>query len=246
MRPARLALFAFLLAWPLPAAEDATHLATDKARLSQEIGELRALQAASAAGAVLLEQIVRSVPENLWLEEMTFRAGRIQLSGQALNTNAIADFIEALDRVEAFDEPTLVDTTQSRDRSSYSFTLAFQFSPPLSGETKAPLEQERDELSRRLARREDVPRILDELRTIARDLDLGSSSFVEARAGDKRSARVDADVAATFHGLTMLFDRLRRLSALTTLDELTVRQELTERGTIAASFRLRVPLRPPE
>ena len=31
--------------------------------------------------------------------------------------------------------------------------------------------------------------------------------------------------------------------ALVTLDELTVRQELTERGTIAASFRLRIPLR---
>jgi hypothetical protein len=240
MRSARFVILALFIALPLSAAE------ADKTRLSQEVRELRALQAASESGAVLLEQIVRSVPEHLWLEEMTFRAGRIQVSGQALNTNAIARFIETLDAVEAFDEPTLVDTTENPNGSSYSFTLSFRFFPVVPEETKVPLEQERDEISRRLARREDVPRVLDELRTIARDLDLGSSSFVEARAGDARSARVDVDVAATFHGLTMLFERLRRLSALTTLDELTVRQELTERGTIAASFRLRIPLRRPE
>ena len=75
--------------------------------------------------------------------------------------------------------------------------------------------------------------------------DGGSSSFVEARA-DKKAARVDGDLSATFHALVMLFHRLKELPALVTLDELTVRQELSEKGTIAASFRLRIPLRAPE
>ena len=252
-RPACLAALALLAALPLSAG-DAADLAARKERLSQEVRELRALEATSAAGTVLLEEIVRSVPELLWLEEMSLRAGRVHVAGRAFNTNAVADFIENLDAVAAFGETTLIDTTQNADEEeSYSFKIAFQFSPVPPEEKKAPasglraevaaLEQERDEISRRLARREDVPRILDELRALARELDLGSSSFVEARAGSKRSARVDVDLSATFHGLTMLFDRLKTLSGLVTLDELTVRQELTERGTIAASFRLRIPLR---
>jgi hypothetical protein len=254
-RSALLAALALLSALPLPAGEDVPDLAARKARLGQEVGELRALEAASAAGTVLLEEVVRSVPELLWLEQMSLRAGRVHVSGQAFNTNAVASFIETLDAVPAFDEPTLIDTAENPDGSSYSFTLAFRFSP-LPPEEKgasvsglraevAALEQERDEASRRLARREDVPRILDELRALARELDLGSSSFVEARAGSAKAARVDVDLAATFHGLAMLFDRIRALSALVTLDELTVRQELSERGTIAASFRLLIPLRAP-
>lgn len=249
-RPARLAVLALLAALPLSAVEDAD-LAARKARLGKEVRELRALEADSAAGTVLLEEVVRSVPELLWLEQMSLRAGRVQVSGQAFNTNAVADFIEKIDAVPAFSEPTLVDTTENAEEESYSFTIAFRFSPVPPKEKKAPesglraevaaLEQEREELSRRLARREDVPRILDELKALAKELDLGSSSFVEARAGSRNAARVDVDLSATFHGLAMLFDRMKRLSVLVTLDELTVRQELTERGTIAASFRLRIP-----
>ena len=254
-RPVRLAALALLAALPLSAGEDAADLATRKARLVQEVRELRALETAGAAGTVLLAEISRTLPELLWLEEMTFRDGQIRTSGQAFNTNAIARFIENLDAVPAFDEPTLVDATENVGHS-YSFVLTFRFFPILPEEEKVPasglraevaaLEREREELNRRLARREDVPSLLDELRALAQELDLGSSSFVEAR-GSARAAHVDVDLAATYHGLALLFDRLKGLSALVTLDELTIRQkpELAEGRTIAASFRLRIPLRSP-
>jgi hypothetical protein len=253
----RPAFFAVLLlaALPLSAGEDAADLAARKARLGQEVGELRALKAASTAGSALLEDVVRSIPELLWLEEMSLRTGRVHISGRAFNTRAVAGFIENLDAMPAFAETALLETTEDPDDSSYSFEIAFRFSPVPPEEKQAPasglraeiaaLEQERDELSGRLARREDVPRILDELRVLAGELDLGSSSFVEARTGSAQAARVDVDLAATFHGLVTLLDRLKTLSALVTLDELTIRQELTERGTIAASFRLHIPLRAP-
>lgn len=255
-RLACLAAFALLAALPLSAAEDAADLAARKARLGKEVGELRALEASSASGSAVLEEIVRAIPEVLWLEEITFRDGQVRLSGQAFNTNAIATFIEQLDAAPVFDEPLLDNTTKNPDNSTYSFTLSFRFYPVPPEDKKAPasglraevaaLEQERDEISRRLARREDVPHLLDELRTMAGELDFGSSSFVEARTGSKQEARVDGDLSATFHGLVMLFHRLKELPALVTLDGLTVRQELSERGTIAASFRLRIPLRAPE
>lgn len=248
-RTALLAVLILFTALPLPAAEVPADLAARKALLTREVRELRALEKASATGVDLLDQIVRAVPELLWLEEMTFRASQVRISGKALNTNAIAKLIESLDAVPAFDEPTLVDTAADPEDESYSFTLAFRLapSPPEEGRQGAgveALEQERNELRLRLARREDVPRVLSELRALAEDLDFGSTSIVEARTGDARTARIDVDLAATFHGLLGLFDRLKTLPALTTLDELTLRQELSDKGTLAASFRLRIPLRP--
>lgn len=253
-RPACLAALALLAALPLSAGDDAADLEARKARLGQEVRELRTLEASSAAGTVVLEEIVRAIPEVLWLEEITFRDGQIRLSGRAFSTNAIATFIEQLDAAPVFDEPLLDDTTENPD-STYSFILSFKFLPVPPEEKEAPasglraevaaLEKERDGISLRLARREDIPHLLGELRKLADELDLGSSSFVEARADSKKAARVDGDLSATFHALVMLFHRLKELSALVTLDELTVRQELSERGTIAASFRLRIPLRAP-
>jgi hypothetical protein len=254
-RPARLAALALITALPLSAAADPADLAAQKERLHKEVRELRALQAASSTGTTLLDEVGRALPELLWLEGMTFRAGQVQISGRAHNTSAVAQFIKNLDGAPVFDEPTLVDTAENPD-DSYSFQLAFRFWPVPPDEGKASaaglhagietLEQERDELSRRVARRQDVPRILDELRALAENLDLGSLSLVEARSGGPRTARVDVDLAATYHGLSLLFDRLKSLSAVTTLDELTIRQELSERGTISASFRLRIPLQAPE
>lgn len=261
-RPVRLAAFALLAALPLAAGEDAADLTARKARLDREVGELRALEASSAAGSLLLDGIGRSLPELAWLEQVSLEAGRVHVSGRAFNTDAVAKLVENLDAVPEFADTTLLETTlttepdEDEEVSTYSFEIAFRLSPVPLKEAEVPasdlraevaaLERERDEISRRLARREDIPHILDELRALAGDLDFGSSSFVEARTGSAKAARIDVDLAATFHGLAMLLDRLKRLSALVKLDELTIRQELSEKGTIAASFRLRIPLRAPE
>lgn len=254
-RPTRFAALALVLALPLSAAGDPADLAAQKERLQKEVRELRALQAAGSTGAIVLDEVGRALPELLWLEGMTFRAGQVQISGRAFNTNAIAQLIENLDAAPVFDEPRLVDTAENPE-GSYSFLMDFRFFPVPPDESEAAaaglpagieaLKQERDELRRRIARREDMPRLLDELRALAKDLDLGGFSLVEARSGGRRAARVDVDLAATYHGLALLFDRLKALSAVTTLDELTVRQELSERGTISASFRLHIPLQAPE
>ena len=260
-RPACLAILALLAALPLAAGEEATDLAARKARLGQEVRELRDLEAAGRAGSLLLDGVGRSMPEMAWLDELSLEAGRVRVSGRAFNTDAVAKLVENLDAVPEFAETTLRETTligeptEVSEVTLYSFEIELRLSPvPPEAEVPASnlraevaaLERERDELGRHLARREDVPLLLNELRAMAGEMDFGSSSFVEARTGSAKAARIDVDLAATFHGLATLLGRLKTLSALVTLDELTVRQELSENGTIAASFRLRIPLRVPE
>jgi Tfp pilus assembly protein PilN len=66
----------------------------------------------------------------------------ITVTGEAFNTNAVANFIENLDRVPEFQEPILRDTQQRGE--IYTFVVAFNYSfkpPPAEGES-APVATE--------------------------------------------------------------------------------------------------------
>ena len=59
----------------------------------------------------------------------------ITLTGEAFNTNAVANLIENLDRVPEFQEPILRDTQQKGE--IYTFVIAFNYSfqpPPVVDE----------------------------------------------------------------------------------------------------------------
>jgi hypothetical protein len=244
----RLVALALLVALPA-AAEGPAGRTPDQEDLIREVRELRTLERASGAGVILLDEISRALPELAWLKEMTFRDGEVWLSGKAFNTAAIARFVESLGRVQGFAEPALIEATETLDKS-FSFQLSFKVvpAPPEEDTPEAvrKLEQEKIQLRRRLARPEDVPALVGKLRALMKQSDLEIASFVEARPGRDGGVPVDVEVTgATYHGLSMFFDRLRRFSAFTRLDALTIRQvETSQRAagsTITASFRLVIP-----
>ncbi len=252
LRSTCLAALALLVSLPGTAAEGPAGRIPDQEHLVREVRELHDLERASGLGVTLLAEVGRALPELLWLEEMTLRNGEVWISGKAYNTNAIASFVESLGRVREFHEPALVDTTESLD-GSFSFRLSFKVASALSEEEATEvrkLEREKAELRRRLARPEDVPGLVDKLRALVKKSDIEIASFVEAQPSRDGGVPVDVEVTgATYHGLSMFFDQLKRFPAFTRLDALTIRQteesQRTAGSTITASFRLRLLLQTP-
>ena len=72
-----------------------------------------------------MDQVSRALPELLWLTKMDVTPTTITISGEAFNTNAVANFIENLDRVAEFQEPILRDTSQRGQ--IYTFVVAFNY-----------------------------------------------------------------------------------------------------------------------
>jgi hypothetical protein len=247
-RYARLAVLALLVALPAGAAAGPAGLTPAQEHLIREVRELRDLERASGLGVTLLAEVSRTLPELLWLDEMTLRDGEVWVTGKAYNTNAIGRFVESLGRVREFQETTLVDATESL-HGLFSFRLSFKLGSALPEESAAEvrkLEQEKAELRRRLARPEDVPALVGKLRALVEQSEIEVASFVEAQPGKDGGAPVDVEVTgATYHKLSMFFDRLKRFPAFTRLDALTIRQaeksQWAAGGTITASFRLRIP-----
>lgn len=99
-----------------------------QAELERKIAVIKQLQANQRGPVQVMDQISRALPELLWLDRMTLVGNRITVSGQAFNSNAVANFMENLDRVPDFQEPILQDMQERGP--VYLFTVVFSFTFP--------------------------------------------------------------------------------------------------------------------
>src|SRR3954468_12441915 len=110
-----------------------------KAELERKIGIINDLKANQRGPVRVMDYISRALPELLWLDNMTMKSNSITVEGRAFNTNAVAAFIENLDKVPEFDEPTL-KTTDLQSGGVYKFRIDFNYSfasHPKAGEAGA-------------------------------------------------------------------------------------------------------------
>ena len=72
-------------------------------------------------------------------KKMEVKPAKIVLSGQAFNTNAVANFIENLDLVAVFKEPVLKDTNKKGDIYNFVVEFNYAFVPPRRADGEDPL-----------------------------------------------------------------------------------------------------------
>ena len=115
-----------------------------KAALETKIGIINDLKLNQRGPVRVMDYISKALPELLWLDRMTMEDASITVEGRAFNTNAVANFIENLDKVPEFDEPTLKDAVeQSGGVYKYSIEFKYSFAPPVpeggtTGDAPAP------------------------------------------------------------------------------------------------------------
>jgi type IV pilus assembly protein PilN len=109
-----------------------------KAELEHKIGVINQLKANQAGPVRLMDQVSRALPELLWLDSMEVIGTTVTVRGQAFNTNAVANFIENLDKVPEFQEPILIDTAQQGTVYGFAINFSFQLSPPPAPAAPAP------------------------------------------------------------------------------------------------------------
>src|SRR5262249_29666575 len=77
----------------------------EKAELERKIHVINDLKENQRGPVKIMDQVSRALPELLWLDRMDVVGNNITLNGEAFNTNAVANFIENLDKVQEFSEP---------------------------------------------------------------------------------------------------------------------------------------------
>jgi hypothetical protein len=213
--------------------------------LSAEVEHLRGYRAQQRLGVVLLDGISKSLPELLWLDRLNVSRDQITIEGRAYNTNtnAIANFIENLDKLPDFAEPKLRSATQEPDET-YKFTLSLKAGRGLGGKD-TPLEEERDSLPRKLASQDEMPEVLQRLRDLLEKPGI-TVETLEALPMTGQVHPVEIRMKAeSYHALVMAFDRLDRFSPIVALDQMdanAVRDDDATVGLLAVDLRLVVPV----
>lgn len=98
-----------------------------KAELERKIGIINDLKANQRGPVRVMDYVSRALPELLWLDSMSMKSDSITAEGRAFNTNAVANFIDNLDKVPEFDEPTLKGTDLQQG-GIYKFRVDFNYS----------------------------------------------------------------------------------------------------------------------
>lgn len=87
----------------------------------------------------VLDRISQGLPDLVWLDSLQLQGTSIELSGRALNPNAVALFVENIKADSLFNEPILKNVRQQggRDGDVYSYDMTFTFKLPKPEEEPA-------------------------------------------------------------------------------------------------------------
>ncbi len=107
-----------------------------RAELERKVFVITDLKQRQHGPVQIMDHVSRSLPELLWLQKMEVLPNKILLTGQAFNTNAVANFIENLDLVAAFKEPVLKDTRFDKEVYEFKIEFNYSFAPPRPAESE--------------------------------------------------------------------------------------------------------------
>jgi type IV pilus assembly protein PilN len=98
-----------------------------KKGLTDKIAVINELKSNQRGPVRVMDYISRALPELLWLDRMKMSASSIEIEGRAFNPNAVANFMDNLDKVPEFREPVLKETT-AQANGVYKFFVTFDYS----------------------------------------------------------------------------------------------------------------------
>lgn len=118
-----------------PFIKEVEEFKAKKTELERKVRVINQLKANQRGPVRLMDQVSHAVPPLLWLTRMEVGPNKVVVSGEAFNTNAVANFIENLDRVPEFQEPILKDTAQRGQIYNYVVEFGYTWADPEEGST---------------------------------------------------------------------------------------------------------------
>ena len=104
-------------------------LEQQKAVFERKISLINQLRAQQDSAVVILDELSKSLPDWVWLTDISSQGQMIQIKGNALSNNLIADYIYNLENSPHFANVNLISSTQRTGRSAqyleFSLTLSF-------------------------------------------------------------------------------------------------------------------------
>ena len=89
-----------------------TELQLQKESFDKKIALINLLKSQRDLAVRIMEELSRVLPEWVWLNDVTFGTKNVQIRGNALSNNLIADYISSLENSPYFEGVNLISSTQ--------------------------------------------------------------------------------------------------------------------------------------
>jgi type IV pilus assembly protein PilN len=113
-----------------------------KAQLQQRVSLIEQLRSGQSAPVHVLDEISKSLPDRLWLTDMTQTGNEFSISGMTTSMTAVSDFIANLEATRWFKRPVeIVDSQVQSDAKVgdlVKFSIKAQFQDPEAPGTATP------------------------------------------------------------------------------------------------------------
>lgn len=102
-----------------------------KKELDSKIKIISDLKLKQKDAVLMMDKISRSLPEWVWLTDMTYRGGAVAISGKALSNNLIADLINNLQNSSFFTNVQITSSSRKREAGIdiFEFRINCMFVP---------------------------------------------------------------------------------------------------------------------
>lgn len=98
-------------------------------KLKKKIDVINTLKANQQGPVRIMDEISKALPDLTWLTRVEVRGGSVMLSGQALNENAVANYVTNLKASPYFKEPEIKWRKDDREVVSFDFVCVFNRAP---------------------------------------------------------------------------------------------------------------------
>jgi len=114
-----------------PFIDKVDELETKRDRLKHKINVINTLKENQRGPVRIMDEVSRALPDLVWLSNMTLSGTNLDLSGTAMDENAVANYIANIDGSPFFKEPTLKDLARSQgDTFNFKMHCVFTYAPP--------------------------------------------------------------------------------------------------------------------
>jgi type IV pilus assembly protein PilN len=113
----------------LPIIEQVKKFKIRKEQLQKKLDLINELRANQEGPVHLLDELADLVPDLLWLDNVSIRGTTMDVKGQALSPNAVAEFLQRLDDSDYFLEPSLRSMQEVASAHSFNIVCTFTYTP---------------------------------------------------------------------------------------------------------------------
>jgi len=121
-----------------PFIDKVVELEAKRALLKAKVDVINDLKNKQHGPVRIMDEVSRALPDLVWLTKLGLAGNAIELNGEAMDENAVANYYSNLDASPFFEEPVVKNLARKGEDFVFTLTAVFTYEPPEIEKASSP------------------------------------------------------------------------------------------------------------